>query len=204
MPVILAWLGLYFVFAFNFSCLSTIIRRQWADSERLTYPITRLPLAMTNPGSNFFRNRRMWIGFGIAAGISLMNGLSFLYPTLPSFDVTRHYFPFNAPPLSFYEGAMVAFYPLAIGIMFLMPLDVLFSTILFYVLYRNQLALGQAMGWHSLPKFPYRGEQAFGQPHTARTDADERRVIELKVVNALREPLADIVDQGFDVDIFKP
>ncbi len=161
-PVTMAWLALYSVFAFNFVCLSTIIRRQWTENERLTYPIIRLPLAMTNPKSNFFRSPRMWIGFGITASISLMNGLSFLYPALPNLDVTRHYFHFNDPPMSFYEGAMLAFYPFAIGIMFLMPLDVLFSTILFYVLYRNQLALGQAMGWHSLPKFPYRGEQAFG------------------------------------------
>jgi len=64
--------------------------------------------------------------------------------------------------LSFYGGVIVAFYPFAIGIMFLMPLDVLFSTALFYALYRNQSALAGFMGWRSLPKFPYRDEQAFG------------------------------------------
>jgi len=161
-PVVLGWLALFFVLAVIFLCLNTILRRQWADRERLTFPIIQLPLAMTNPASRFFHNRRMWLGFAIAAGISLFNGLSVLYPAFPHLPVTRRFFRFHDPPLSFYGGAIVAFYPFAIGIMFLMPLDVLFSTALFYVLYRNEAALAGAMGWRSLPKFPYLDEQAFG------------------------------------------
>jgi len=161
-PVILAWLLLFLVLGFIFLCLNTILRKQWAERERLTYPIIQLPLEMTNPTSDFFRNKRMWIGFAIAAGISLFNGLSFLYPTIPRIPVTRRFFTFSERPLSFYGGMIVAFYPFAIGIMFLMPLDVLFSTALFYALYRNELALSSTMGWRSLPKFPYLDEQAFG------------------------------------------
>jgi len=88
-PVILAWLLLFLVLAFIFICLNTILRRQWAERERLTYPIIQLPFAMTGPTSDFFRNKRMWIGFSIAAGISLLNGLSFLYPSIPHIPVTR-------------------------------------------------------------------------------------------------------------------
>ncbi len=161
-PVVLAWLLLFSVLAFIFLCLNTILRRQWAERERLTYPIIQLPLEMTSPTSNFFRNKRMWIGFAIAAGISLLNGLSSLYPSIPRIPVTRRYFAFTERPLSFYGGVIVAFYPFAIGIMFLMPLDVLFSTTFFYALYRNQSAVAGFMGWRSLPKFPYRDEQAFG------------------------------------------
>ena len=62
-PVIGAWLLLFSVIAFIFLCLNTILRRQWAQRERLTFPIIQLPLAMTNPTSGFFRNKRMWIGF---------------------------------------------------------------------------------------------------------------------------------------------
>ena len=120
-PVILAWLALFLVLAFIFLCLNTILRRQWADRERLTFPIIQLPLQMTNPASNFFRNKRMWIGFAIAAGISLFNGLSTLYPSIPYIPVTRRFFAFLDPPLSFYGEATLAFYPFAIGIMFLMP-----------------------------------------------------------------------------------
>ena len=161
-PVVIAWLLLFMVLAFIFVCLNTILRRQWVEHERLTYPITRLPLEMTSPVSGFFRSKMMWTGFAIAAGISLLNGLSFLYPAIPSIRVTRRFFTFHERPLSFYNGVTIAFYPFAIGIMFLMPLDVLFSITIFFALYRNELALGQAMAWRSLSKFPYRDEQAFG------------------------------------------
>ena len=161
-PVVLAWLSLFLVLAFIFLCLNTILRRQWADRERLTFPIIQLPLQMTHPASNFFRNKRMWFGFAIAAGISLFNGLSTLYPSIPHIPVTRRFFTFLDAPLSFYDDVTVAFYPFAIGIMFLMPLDVLFSTALFYFLYRNELALASVYGLDTLPKFPYQDEQAFG------------------------------------------
>ena len=161
-PVVLAWLLLFMVLGFIFLCLNVILRRQWTEREKLTYPITQLPLEMTSPVSGFFRNKRMWIGFAIAAGISLINGISFLYPSMPSLPVTRRSFDFAEPPLSFYGGATVALYPFAIGIMFLMPLDVLFSTAFFYGLYRNESALAEAMGWRTSADFPYLNEQAVG------------------------------------------
>jgi hypothetical protein len=161
-PVVLAWLLLYMVLGFIFLCLNVILRRQWTEREKLTYPIIQLPLEMTSPISGFFRNKRMWIGFSIAAGIGVLNGFNALYPSVPRLPVTRRFFNFNEPPLSYYGGMIVAFYPFAIGIMFLMPLDVLFSTAFFYGMYRNQMALGEVMGWRSLPDFPYLNEQAFG------------------------------------------
>ncbi len=161
-PIVAAWLLLFLVVAFIFLCLNTILRRQWSERERLTFPIIQLPLAMTDPASRFFRNKRMWIGFTIAAGISLFNGLSHLYPVIPSIPITRQFFRFHEPPLSLYGTVITAFYPFAIGIMFLMPLDVLFSTTFFYVLYRNEVALAKAVGWHSIPRFPYLNEQTIG------------------------------------------
>lgn len=161
-PVVLAWLLLFLVIAFVLLCLNVILRRQWTEHERLTYPIIQLPLEMTSPVSGFFRNRRMWLGFAIAAGIGLLNGINFLYPSVPRLPITRRFFSFSERPLSFYGQIIVAFYPFAIGIMFLMPLDVLFSTALFYGLYRNELALSRAMGWTSLPGFPYLNQQAIG------------------------------------------
>ncbi len=161
-PVVAAWMLLFFVMAFIFLCLNTILRRQWTERERLTFPIIQLPLAMTDPASRFFRNKRMWLGFAIAAGISLFNGLSHLYPVIPHIPVTRRFFSFHEPPFSHYGTIITAFYPFAIGIMFLMPLDVLFSTMLFYVLYRNEVALATAVGWHSISHFPYLNEQTIG------------------------------------------
>ncbi len=162
LPVVGAWLLLFSVIAFIFLCLNTILRKQWSQRERLTFPVIHLPHAMTNPGSGFFKNKRMWVGFSIAAGISLFNGLSHLYPVIPEIPVTRRFFRFQEPPLSLYGTIITAFYPFAIGIMFLMPLDVLISTAFFYFIYRNEVALADAVGWKSIPRFPYLNEQTVG------------------------------------------
>ena len=39
---------------------------------------------MTDPKSGFFRNRLMWAGFGLAAALEIINGLNYLYPSIPA------------------------------------------------------------------------------------------------------------------------
>jgi len=91
------WSFIVFTIGFTMLCINTVIRRQWSEREKLTYPIVKLPVELTKPKLAFFRNRLMWIGFSIAAFISLINGLSFFYPFIPSIPVTRRsYF--------FYDG----------------------------------------------------------------------------------------------------
>ena len=160
LPVVLGWILLFSLLAVMFLCLNTVLRRQWADLERLTFPIIQLPLAMTKTEGSIFINKKLWLGISIAAGISLLNGISTLFPSLPEIPITRRSYHFSESPLNFYGSVTVAFYPFAIGIMFLMPLDVLFSTLMFYFLYRNQMAAARAFG---IPgNFPYLNEQTLG------------------------------------------
>ena len=165
-PVVLSWLSLFLVLAFNFLCVNTILRRQWSEHEKLTYPIAQLPLEMTNPSSGFFRNKRMWIGLGIAAGISLLNGLSFLYPEIPSLPIKRRYYIITEGPLRLLarddEGIRISLYPYAIGILFLMPLDLLFSATFFCGMYRGELEVGRVTGWAGLPGYPFHGPRILG------------------------------------------
>jgi len=159
---IIWWTAFIFVLSFVMICVSVLVRKQWTERERLTYPIIQLPLEMTGDTFHFFFNRVMLLGFGLAAGISLLNGLHHFWPPLPSLPITRRWFSFPDKPLSLIGSIIIAFYPFAIGLGFLMPLELLSSTIVFYGLYRGQIALGNAMGLHNLPGFPYRNEQSFG------------------------------------------
>lgn len=159
-----AWISFLFVLMVVMLCIITLLRVQWTEHERLTYPLIQLPMEMTNPRSRFFRNRLMWIGFGIAVLISTINLFNSIYPFLPYLPVKRqdvhHYFterPWNAM-----GSIRISFYPFAIGISFLIPLDLLFSCWVFYWVYKAELIVGSIMGWKSLPKFPYAGEQGFG------------------------------------------
>ncbi|HHZ89930.1 TPA: hypothetical protein EYN98_08695 [Candidatus Poribacteria bacterium] len=159
---VLWWTGFMIVLSFVMISVSVLVRKQWTERERLTYPIIQLPLEMTSEMSLFFQSRVMWLGFAIAAGISILNGLHHFWPILPSLPITRQHYRFSDRPLSLFGTIIIAFYPFAIGLGFLMPIDLLFSTIIFYGLYRGQAALGKMIGWHLLPDFPYRSEQSFG------------------------------------------
>ena len=79
---VLAWSSLILVVVLVMVCINVVIRKQWTENEKLTYPIIQLPLEMTSCG--FFRNRLLWLGFGVTGGVEILNGLSFLYPILPT------------------------------------------------------------------------------------------------------------------------
>ena len=144
--------------------LTTLLRKQWTEHERLTYPLIQLPLEMTNPRSSFFENKLMWLGFGIAALISIENLLNSIYPAFHYIPVKRqsiHQF-FTERPWNAMGSVRLSFYPFVIGISFLMPLDLLLSCWVFYWVYKIELMVGNIMGWQSLPRFPYIAEQSFG------------------------------------------
>ncbi len=153
-------------------CINVLFRRQWVDAERLTFPIVQLPLEMTTEDGSFWRNRLMWVGFAIAAGITFLNGLGYLFPTIPTIPIKRqsigHLWPMR--PWNAIGGVNIAFYFFAIGLSFLMPLDIAVSCWVFYWVHKMELVLGSATGWLYQARpgagfdsaFPYPNSQAFG------------------------------------------
>jgi len=161
----LLWWGLFTsVLLFVMLCINSLLRKQWVEKERLTYPIVQLPLELTENSSRFFRNKLMWVGFGLAAGISIINGLSYFYPAIPQIPVKRRSinYLFTEKPWNMMGGTRLSFYPFVIGIGFLIPLDLLFSGWVFYWLYKFQLMFSGMMGWRNIPGSPFYSEQAFG------------------------------------------
>lgn len=162
----LAWTGFITLLMFTAHCINVLVRRQWADRERLTFPITWLPMEMTETGQkeNFFSNKLMWWGFAIAALISLWNGIGFLYPSLPTVNVgiTELQSLFKTKPWNAIDWFPITFYPLAIGLGFLLPLDLLFSCWFFFLFWRAQVVISSAMAWDTVAEFPFIKEQGFG------------------------------------------
>ena len=161
----IAWSFLISLIFFMLLCISTILRKQWIESERLAYPIIQIPLEMTDSASGFFQNRVMWIGFSVAGLISLINGLNFIYPNIPrvpikepNYDLSNY---FMRAPWSSLGTMPLRFYPFLIGLSFLIPLDLTFSTWFFYLFRKFERLFGTMMGWN-IPKYPFFGEQATG------------------------------------------
>ncbi len=148
LSAIIPWLLFILALLFVMLCINVIIKKQWTERERLTYPIIQLPVAMITEPTKLFLNRLMWVGFAIAAFVNLMNGLHTLYPIVPALPVKHHDMghlftnkPWNAiGTLAFY------FYPHVIGLGFLIPLDLSISIWAFYLFQKVQLVIASATG----------------------------------------------------------
>lgn len=160
------WSMFLFALAVVMLGINTIIRKQWMEHEKLTYPIIQLPIALTDEGGNlaFFRSRMLWIGIGISGGINLANGMHTFFPAIPMIPVRTINIGqfFTEKPLSAVGWTPVCFFPFVIGLSYFMPLDLAFSCWFFYLLWKFEFILGESLGLRSLPEFPYVKPQASG------------------------------------------
>ena len=161
---VLVWSGFITILSMVMLCLTAIVRKQWIEREKLSYPIIQLPLRLTLQPKNFLSNRVMWTGFLIAGGIDMVNGLHFLYPSIPGFGGQLYDLQpfFTTSPWNAIGWTPIPIFPYAIGLAFFMPLDLSFSCWFFYLFWKIQRILGSALGLRNLPNFPYIEAQTSG------------------------------------------
>jgi hypothetical protein len=166
LPPVTSWGGFLAVLATMMLAVNALLRRRWMEQEKLTYPITHVPLELSSPDAALLRSSMMWIGFALAGAITLINGFHELWPAWPLLKVrVVHYDAFMnslfvGQPWSALRGSRISFYPFAIGLGMLLPLDLAFSCWAFYIIWKLQ-ALGSAMvGLNRLPGFPFVEEQS--------------------------------------------
>src|SRR5205085_5270450 len=115
----------------------------------------------------FWSSRLMWTGFGLAAAIDLLNGMHYLFPSMPYLEQVKLYSvgqfvterPWNA-----IGTTNISMYPFAIGLAYFLPLDLCFSCWFFFVARKLFEVTGAAAGWDSAANngFPYFEQQASG------------------------------------------
>ncbi len=170
-----AWLGplsfwgcFLLVMVWTMYCVNAMFRKQWMDRERLTYPIVQLPIEMIDPQSGFFRNKLMWAGFLVPVILESMNSLNTLFPNIPYLQLRAYSLSsfFTEKPWNAMGALQSTFYPLAIGLGYLLPADVSFSCSFFYILTRLENVATNAFGLNSGPgtsgQWPYLAGQGVG------------------------------------------
>jgi hypothetical protein len=135
------WLVLVGAIFAAFLCLATVLRKQWSENERLSYPLVQLPLEMMREprGRSFFSNPLTWIGFAIPTLMFGINGLHNYNPALPAVSVEvsiNRYFTHR--PWSDITFFVAYLSPGALGFFYLLPLELLLSFWLFHVLAKVQ------------------------------------------------------------------
>ena len=165
---VLWWTMFISAMVLSLLCLNTILRKRWTENEKLSYPLTQIPLELTDLSTRWWLNSWFLMGFGIAAFIDVVNGFNALYPNVPLIK-TRvvHYDEFmnslwTQRPWTALRGTRLSFYPFGVGLGLLLPVDLLFSCWFFFIFSRLELVISASFGWDQIPQFPYIRQQSFG------------------------------------------
>ena len=159
----------------GFLGLNILMRKQWVDHERFTFPLTILPKTLFAEREDgrlaIVRNRVVWIGFACTLPLVIWKGLRFYYPALPWFltqDVPfAHYV--DSPLLKAYltnvgigigTGLGLSFCVLAIAL--LIETDILFALWTSFLLFQLWFLFGKAANFTQVPGYPWEFQQAMG------------------------------------------
>lgn len=163
---IIFWFSLLFALFFVMLCINLLFRKQWVEHERLSFPLIQLPLEMTSEGGNIqlFKDRLMWVGFGIAAVTVVSSAAQDFYPAVPSLRIriydVGHYF--TNKPWDAIGWTPVALPPFAVGLIYFVPLNLSFSCWIFYIFKKVQMIATGVGGYRAMHGAPYFIEQRTG------------------------------------------
>ena len=148
---LLAWCSFIIAIYLMMIAIMSIIRRQWVDYDRLTFPLLQLPLDMTEEGRDgsifnaFLKSPLMWLGFSIPFIIFSTNALNHYFPFVPPIQLR------NSLPL--FNHALVLQTNvnfIAIGLAYFLSLDVGLGIWLFHLVTKGQIAVENILGY-SIP-----------------------------------------------------
>jgi hypothetical protein len=151
----LAWAG--FVVCFYLATLfaTAILRKQWVESERLIFPLARVPLEFTEDagGASFLPSMVRSRPFIVGAAVTLVFAFIRCAPVLTGAEQGwRPELPIQSvlwgTPLQHMDMWSGFIYPIAIGFAFLVPSDISLSIWLFFLFTRLEL---QGSHWIGRP-----------------------------------------------------
>lgn len=137
----LLWWGV--LFSFLYMCMlgmGGFMRRHWIRTERLTFPIARLALSLsenTEQSTSFWRSKLTWAGFGLVLVINLLAIVPSFIPGVEPHSLWTRFnlgAVFTKPPLDVLSKG--SFYlwvrPIMIGLAYLIPRRIQMSILVFY------------------------------------------------------------------------
>lgn len=172
----LAWGMLVVALFLGFLGLNILLRKQWVENERFTFPLTILPkslFAMENDRLAIFRNWIMWLGFACTIPLVVAKGIHFYIPQFPAFGVTPE-IKFDA----FFTNPVIKAYLKDVGIglnmgglgfplcllaiALLIETDILFSLWSAFLIFQLWNLCGIIFNGTRYPGYPWESQQAMG------------------------------------------
>ncbi len=132
-----------------FFCLATIVRRQWMDNEKYSFPLVKLPAMMAEtpePGktlNDFLRDPLLWTAIILVSLVHTVKGLHLFYPAIIDIPLAFQSTDWiTTPPYNSVNNITIAIFPLVIGFSYLLSSDVCLSLWLFYIVFKLQVLFG--------------------------------------------------------------
>ncbi|MCA1595626.1 MAG: hypothetical protein LC772_04275, partial [Chloroflexi bacterium] len=169
------WTLLISLVAFAMLCINNLMRDEWTQREKLTFPIIQLPMAITDDDGNapIWRSRWLWGAFAIFFTIDIINGFHFLFPTIPLInyrfigDIAAWA---QSSPWNSIGWTPIGIFPFVTAIGLFLPTDLLFSVIFFFFFRKGEQLIAGSLGYSQgvfgggglVPSPPYFSEQTWG------------------------------------------
>ena len=145
------WCGLVFALFAGSACAMVILRKQWAENEKLVYPLATVAIEMADDSGggvmpDFMRGRLFWLGAAVAFSLLAWNAISWFFPGVAGIRFFPHagYFRFTryspgvyVQPLQFYT----------IGFAYFANLQVLLSIWFFFLLHVVEGGIFNRLGY---------------------------------------------------------
>ncbi|MEW6358177.1 MAG: DUF6785 family protein [Planctomycetota bacterium] len=143
------WVGFMVAGVIGSLCLSSILRRQWVDRERLNFALVDVPAEIVkNPDKpslvpKIYTSRMFWFAFAITFGLVMWNVVGYFCPQFPEIGIIKArwqrilpYFPYLYQRIN----------PYLVGFCFFCDVDILFSMWFFWLLGAIQCYIYDRLG----------------------------------------------------------
>ncbi|HEY3418544.1 MAG TPA: DUF6785 family protein, partial [Armatimonadota bacterium] len=172
----LAWTLLIGALFMGFFGLNVLLRKQWVEHDRLSFPQNILPreLFATETDADgrtvlpIFRNRAMWAGLIFGLVFATLRGLHYYNPAvpvpLPGYvdPIVLSNYATNPTLKVFLTNLTVSLWLTFLAITLFVETDVLLSTLLCYILFQLVFVCGKRFNFDSIPGYPWEGQQTIG------------------------------------------
>lgn len=129
--------------------LVVILRKQWAENERLAYPLVSVAQGMVEGADepkllpSFMRGKVFWAGFAVSFGIIGWNILTYFWPMIPRIPIQGRWFHFGRDFPSMHTRINL----FTVGFAYFAHPEVLFSIWFFFIVFVVQAGFMNRVGF---------------------------------------------------------
>jgi hypothetical protein len=150
---LIAWSAFVVVMYFVMMCICVILRKQWVERERFSFPLVQIPGEIAQRAvspdllRDFFSNRLLWLGAAIPIVLHSINALHLYFPAVPNIPLTRTFWgTFPNKPWVPLNSVRLSVYFSVVGFTYLIPMEISFSMWFFFLFYKMQSVMLSAFG----------------------------------------------------------